>query len=237
MDDQLRIFTYHRVHDDGDVTVPDDPGRVNASDFQQQMTYLANAGFQTVTHHQIAAWLWDGKPLPPRAVALDFDDNRLNVFENAFPIMHSFHFTGTVFTVTNLANGELLPKMDHYPAMRWAHLLELRDVGWCIAPHTCTHRLLTKISLDETRQEMIDSYQRVRDMTGEDAPYFAYPNGHWNDELEAIAKQVFRTARHWHHDDAPLVTRHTDPYRLPAVNVAANMTMPRFQSLTVNRAR
>ena len=69
-------------------------------------------------------------------------------------------------------------------------------------------------------------------MTGVDAPYFAYPAGLWTDELEALARELFRTARHWHQDNAPLVTSHTDPHRLPGVNVAMDMTMQRFRSLT-----
>lgn len=227
----LRILTYHRVHNDDDVTNPDDPGRVNLSEFRQQMEYLAEGGFQTVTHREIAAWLLHDESLPPRPVAIDFDDNRLNVFENAFPIMRDLGFAGTVFTVTDLADGAPLPEMDHYPAMRWDRLLELRDAGWCIAPHTCTHRYFTTTTVEEARQEMIQSYRRVREVTEEETPYFAYPGGCWNHELEAIAKEYFRTTRHWHHEDVPPITRDHDPYRLPGVNVALDMTMERFRGL------
>ncbi len=231
MTDHLPILTYHRVHRDDDVTVVDDPGRVNLSEFEKQMRHLADAGCVTVTHRDIAAWLLDGAPLPDRAVAVDFDDNRLNVFENAWPIMRDYGFGGTVFTITDLADGGPVEKMDHYPAMQWPRLLELRDAGWCIAPHTRTHRFLTEIPLDEARLEITQSYDRVREMTGEDVPYFAYPGGYWNEDLEAIAKQLFRTARHWHRTDAPKATVDCDPYRLPGVNVAMDMTMGRFRGI------
>lgn len=219
------------MHHNDNITVPNDPGRVNLSQFKQQMQYLSNGGFQTVTHRQIAAWLLDDKPLPPHPVALDFDDNRLNIFQNAFPIMSQFGFTGTVFTVTDLADGQPLPRMDQYPAMRWDQLLKLQDAGWCIAPHTRTHRFLTEISLTEARQEMDHSYQRVRQMTGEDTPYFAYPAGLWNEDLETIAKQIFRTTRHWFLAENPPVTHDTSPYRLPSINIAMDMTMPAFETL------
>ena len=235
MSPSLRILTYHRVHEDSDVTVADDPGRVNLSAFKQQMQYLAEGGFSTVTHREIAAWLCDGATLPSRAVALDFDDNRLNVIENAFPVMQDHGFSGTVFTITNLADGVPLPRMEQHPAMRWKHLLKLHEAGWCIAPHTCTHRFLHEIPLAEAREEMVHSHQRVEEMTGEDAAYFAYPAGFWNDDLEGIARDVFRTARHWHEHDAPPVTGATDPYRLPGVNVAMDMTMVRFRSLLTGR--
>lgn len=231
LDQTLPILTYHRVHLDADVTIPADLGRVNLSEFEKQMRYLAEAGCRTVTHREIAAWLLDGASLPQRAVAIDFDDNRRNVLDNAFPVMREYGFVGTVFTVTDLADAKPLPEMDHIPAMHWAQLLQLRDAGWCIAPHTCTHRFLTEIPLDEARHEMAASYDRVREMTGEDAAYFAYPGGYWNDDLEAFARQLFKTARHWHLQDAPKVTANGDPHRLPGVNVAMDMTMQRFGSI------
>ena len=237
MNTPLPILTYHRVHNDDDVTVPDDPGRVNLSEFTKQMQHLAECGRQTVTHSQIAAWLLEDKAIPDNAVAIDFDDNRQNVFDNAWPIMHDLGFVGTVFTITDLADKKPLPGMEMYLAMDWCTLNELCDVGWCIAPHTCTHTVLTQTDLDTARQEMQQSCDRVREMTGIDSPYFAYPSGCWNQDLENIAKTIFKTARHWYpiqDVDVPPVTSDCDPYRLSGVNIALDMTFERFRGLVAD---
>lgn len=236
---QIPILTYHRIHADEDISVPDDTGRVDLSEFLRQLDALVQAGISSVTHHDLAAWLYDDRELPERAVALDFDDNRLNVFENAFPAMQERDLHGTVFTVTHLADAKPLPHMEAYPSMLWQHLTRLRDAGWCIAPHTMRHLHLAGPergikSIDEARLEMEGSLERVREMTGVDAPYFAYPVGSCDEELEATAKTLFKTARHWQASephDIPVVTKGTDPYRLTGINVAFDMTPERFKQI------
>jgi peptidoglycan/xylan/chitin deacetylase (PgdA/CDA1 family) len=237
--DSIPILTYHRVHPDHETTVPDDQGRVNLGEFRRQMEYLVAQGVKTVTHHDLAGWLHGGEALPDRPVAIDFDDNRLNIFENAFPILQEHGFRATVFTVTDLADRKPLPAMDIYPAMTWEHLEQLRDAGWCIAPHTRRHLFLTGPQkgvrdLDEVRDEMAGSLERVRTVMGIDAPYFAYPAGFWDEDVEAVAKTLFKTARHWQNSaagDIPFVRRDTDPYRLVGINVALSMGFDRFRSI------
>ncbi|MCH2202329.1 MAG: hypothetical protein MK102_10185 [Fuerstiella sp.] len=54
-------------------------------------------------------------------VNLNFDDNRLNIFENAAPVMSEYGFTGTVRTISRLANGDL-PDDQTFPSMNRDHL-------------------------------------------------------------------------------------------------------------------
>ena len=201
------------------------------------------------THGDGPAAVWSlGQTLSPAgaalvngtaAHALDFDDNRLNVLENAFPVMRERDFRGTVFTVTYLADGKPPPHMKGYPAMGWPDLMQLRDAGWCVAPHTMRHLTLAgpnrKIKdLEEVREEMAGSLERIREVTCMDTPYFAYPEGCWDEEVEAIAKTLFKTARHWQTEETdpfPVATRETDPFRLVGINVAFDMTMERFRQI------
>ena len=87
---KVPILCYHRVHRDDDC--PPTPhagaycGHVSLSAFQRQMQYLAQERFTTVTHRDLAEWLLAGRSLPERAVAVDFDDNRIHVMENACPV-------------------------------------------------------------------------------------------------------------------------------------------------------
>jgi len=111
MAEQIPILVYHRVHRPDEVTVSNDGGRADLPEFERQMKYLEESGVQTVTHAQIAAWLRGEVDLPERVVAIDFDDNRLAVMENAFPVMERYGFKGTVWVITDLADGKDLPGM------------------------------------------------------------------------------------------------------------------------------
>ena len=70
------------------------------------MKYLKKEGFQTVTYREIESWLYDGDELPERAMAIDFDDNRLNVMGNACPVLDVLGFVATGFVITDLASGK-----------------------------------------------------------------------------------------------------------------------------------
>lgn len=245
MAERIPILVYHRVHHPDDVTVPNDGGRVDLPEFERQMDTLKKRGVQTVTHAQIAAWLLEGAPLPERAVGIDFDDNRSHVLENAFPIMRERGFTGTVWVITDLADGATVPGLMLYPAMDWKALTELRDAGWCIGSHTRQHLFLAGMEnapdiagaapAPQTEQELLEeltgSRQAVERHMGSSAPYFAYPGGSWNEEVERHVRSAYDTARVWCAPTAapwPVNTKHTDPYRLSGINVASYLSFDAF---------
>ena len=119
---RIPILTYHRVHSDDDPGMPavspgGHCGHVTLSVFQRQMAVLAERGFRTVQHGDIGDWLYGRAELPTGpVVALDFDDNRLNVYENAAPAMDEHGFTGTVWAISRLADGNL-PEYQKFPWM------------------------------------------------------------------------------------------------------------------------
>ena len=234
----IPILCYHRVHTAEDApAVPAEGycGHVVVEAFRRQMEALAERGFRTATHRELAGWLLDGKRLPERSVLIDFDDNRLNVYQNAFPIMKELGFTGTVFVVSQLAEGADLGDMSHpYPAMGWGELRDLAEAGWTMGAHTRTHVELDKLLGEEDgrakcEREIAGSREEIEERLGGPVEWFAYPVGLWNEEVEGIVKGSFRTARHWRGEgEAVYNTRETNPYRLQANNVSAQLAFEGF---------
>lgn len=94
---------------------------------------------------------------------------------------------------------------------------ELARGGMTIGGHTHTHPILTKITLDEARQDILTNRMALRDITGETPQLFAYPNGrpltdylreHRDLVKEAGYRAAFCTAR-------GVATRETDMFQLP----------------------
>lgn len=235
---QIPILCYHRVHSDDDSAVPrvassDYCGHVTASIFRRHMAMLADNGFGVVTHDAVAKWLYGELELPSGpVVAIDFDDNRLNVFENAYPIMNEYGFKATVFCVSDLADGNL-PNMQLYPWMTWKHLGALYDNGWTIGAHTASHQHLAQLckgacGMDGSKrvmEELLDCNAAIRRELGLKPEHFAYPSGDWSEEVEAYVARYYKTARLWYGDDQlKWNTFATHPYRLVAINVSMNMS-------------
>jgi len=204
------------------------------------MAMLADRGFRVVTHHVLMKWLYGEQDLPAGPVAcIDFDDNRLNVFEHAFPIMNEYDFKGTVFVISRLADGDL-PDLQIYPWMNWQHLGELAEASWTIGAHTASHMHLAQLlkgadGLDGDRRvqdELVTCNEAFERELGFQPDHFAYPSGDWSEQVEALVVRYYRTARDWcGSDHLRLNTFMTHPYRLIGVNVSMTMTDAMFSRL------
>ena len=236
---KVPILTWHRVHTDDDphmpvVTPAGHCGHVTLTMFRRQMEALAQRGIQSIHHENIADWLYGRADLPSTpVVALNFDDNRLNIFENAAPVMAEYGFTGTVWTISRLADGDL-PDYQTYPSMNWDHLGQLLEQGWEIGAHTASHFFGPALmrgthgpgGLQRYVNELVECNQAIARRLGIRPKHFAYPGGEWNNETEALIVRYYETARHWVCDDVPYQpnTFATNPYRLQAINVSMQMS-------------
>ena len=112
------------------------------------------------------------------------------------------------------------------PRMRWRELEKLVAAGWAIGAHTRTHWFLTTIPEgpegdEHIRYELTRGKADIEENLGVPAEDFAYPNSMWNDRIEGMVRDVYRTARHCRmFGQAEYITRRTDPYRLPTMNVS-----------------
>ena len=232
---KVPILCYHRIHRNDENLLPPPIGQycghTLVSDFRQQMEWLAEAGISVVTHEDLYDWTTQGKTLPLPCVVINFDDNRRNVLDNAFPILQEMAWTATMFTVTGLAAGDC-PDMMTYPWMDWNDLKVLQEAGWIIGAHTYHHLALAdpQHTADTIREELLRSREDIRQHLGVAPKHFAYPVGSWNSSVETVVKQYFKSARHW----SPLPPWNynqpeTDPFRLVAINVSAQMPFEEFR--------
>ena len=72
----------------------------------------------------------------------------------------------------------------------WDELRALAKAGVTLAAHTRTHPLLTRVSPEQARAEIVGSRQDLQREIGSALPVFCYPNGHHNDTVVNILKQA-----------------------------------------------
>ncbi|NVJ49059.1 MAG: polysaccharide deacetylase family protein [Gammaproteobacteria bacterium] len=86
----------------------------------------------------------------------------------------------------------------HYRPMSWHQAQAIIDNGHDIAPHTMTHRILSRLNDQQSEQEIIGSWDRTCEMLNGVAPVFAYPTGRITDygrrEMATIARSSIKCA-------------------------------------------
>lgn len=90
------IICYHRINDNSNSYLR--PMIVKS--FDRQMQYLSKA-YNPVSLERIIEHIRDGRPLPPKAIAITFDDGYRDNYENAYPILKKYSIPATVFLTTD----------------------------------------------------------------------------------------------------------------------------------------
>lgn len=92
--------------------------------FNQQMNYLYQQHFSTITTEDLEGYLTGKMILPQRTVVITFDDGLQSVYRYAYPILKRYHLKATEFMITgrivktpfawnpNKANPLSYPEMD-----------------------------------------------------------------------------------------------------------------------------
>jgi hypothetical protein len=104
------ILRYHSVSTVADGThLCLDPGlAVAPDDFDRQCTYLKQH-YTVISLDEMVERLASGRTLPPKAVALTFDDGYLDNYTRAFPILMRHGLNATFYVTTNcIDNREIL---------------------------------------------------------------------------------------------------------------------------------
>jgi len=186
----LPVFIYHHVV----------PGRASGSrvtrtlfvtpdDFEQQLKYLKDNDYRTISFDDLADCLEYGVPAPEHAAIITFDDGWANQFAYAFPLLQKYDFTATFFIVTDY--------LDHPNFMTTDQLKVLIAAGMTIGSHSRSHPALATIGNPRRLEDEISGSKAwLEERLGVPVDSFAYPYGSYTAAVVAVVKAAgYRTAR------------------------------------------
>ena len=185
------ILTYHHV-----ARVPADHPRgnlfVSPEEFECQMEYLKKKQFPVVSLDQIRAGLLGETSLPPKAVAISFDDGFEDNYLHAFPILKKYGFPATVFMITEKIGSRGSPdpgEEEDNCYLSPDQLREMAGAGITIGSHSATHPHLGRIPFNQADREITHSKKVLEDLLGLPVRWFCYPFGSFYPELmESVRK-------------------------------------------------
>jgi len=90
-------------------------------------------------------------------------------------------------------SGSLLSQRRFF--LEWDQVCEMRAAGIEMGSHGCSHRILTRIKLQNAEDELVRSKAEVERHTGQEVKHFAFPDGAANRDLMALVEKAgYRTA-------------------------------------------
>lgn len=185
----IPILMYHYVRVAPD---PTDTIGINLSVkpelFAQQMRYLADNGYTTLTMSDVYAILAGRQALPPKPIALTFDDGYRDFYTAAWPVLRQYNFKATSNVVSGFIDADLY--------MTWAMIRELDASGLVeIGVHTSNHADLVALSQARRWQEISGSKAAIERGLGHPVTAFAYPAGKYDaGVIELVRKAGYLTA-------------------------------------------
>jgi peptidoglycan/xylan/chitin deacetylase (PgdA/CDA1 family) len=176
----LRVLMYHKVND-----LPENPLSVPVSVFDEQMAQLRELRYTVVDLDAVLAHYSEGRPLPPRAVLITFDDGYYDNLANARDVLRRHGYPAVLFVpIGYLDDRYPLPHEERLAqrgllnrTLGWDELDELERDGIRIESHGISHRPLAALEVDEAAREIVLSRLRLEERLGRAVRAFAYVKG------------------------------------------------------------
>ncbi|MFA7272064.1 MAG: polysaccharide deacetylase family protein [Candidatus Omnitrophota bacterium] len=144
--------------------------------FRRQMRFLKKHHYNVVPLSAVADLIRDNKKIPPRTIAITFDDGYKDNYTYAFPILKEYNFPATVFVIINEIGR---PAQDR---ISWDEIALMQESGLVtFGSHTLTHPYFSKeVSPGSLKKEIRDSKKILEKKLGRKVDSFAYPVGRFD---------------------------------------------------------
>lgn len=201
------ILLYHNVDEagEGDYSITQET-------FLSHLDALQQAGYETVTFQQMAAYVERGEPLPEHPVALTFDDGYLSNYEIVWPALRERGMTGTIFIIGSSVGKDTYKDTGAgiIPHFSYEQAEEMSSSGvLSIQLHTYDMHQYQPLEPDggrrgclprpdespeQYRQALTDDFskaiQELEENTSETALVLSYPGGDYSQEAEQVSAQL-----------------------------------------------
>jgi len=193
---------------------------VSPARFEEQLRYLKENGYQSVTLRDLVYHLALGWPLPERPVILTFDDGYLDVYTYAYPLLKKHGFVATFFLVTAPIDQE------NPEYVTWDQVALMHEGGMEFGAHSYTHPDLRDKPVDYIVWQVVGSKEAIEARTQEPVRVFSYPSGAY----DQLVVDVLRSAHFWAAvtigNGGPV---HSDGlFEIPRIRIRGGDSMDRF---------
>lgn len=227
----IAILGYHHILPDADKEAyfPDSMWVNTLSSFEEQMKYLYEEGYQTLSLDAFYDWYQGSKPRTGKYVVITFDDGFLSSITYADPVLKRYGFTGSVFVIGSQISDQ--PQTFDPTRRQHASLEDMKQAtNMMFYSHTYDlHKKKPDFKvnmLDE--QDLKEDIEKARRDVSID--YVAYPYGKYNDRIQDVLHQM-GTKMAFGYNENKKATQDDAQYAVPRFNINAYTRMDVFAQM------
>lgn len=185
IDSGIPVLTYHHIlRDEENTRFRHTSTTTSVRAFSNQMTWLRDMGYTTLTMYQLEGYVRNKINLPGRAVVITFDDGLKSVSRYAYPILKQYGFNATAFIISSRIKRH--PQKWDPKSLQFMSVSELNAIRDVFDFQSHTHflhrvdRLHHPILLSRSYHNILFDFERSRRALGQFNPhvlYLSYPFG------------------------------------------------------------
>lgn len=174
---QIPVIMYHGV---SDTTWGLEGLFMKVADFEAQMKYLSDNGYETIFIEDIEKD-YTGK----KVVALTFDDGYVDFYTNVLPIIKKYNIKANLYVITSTTNNNKYINEEQIKEIANSGLVS-------IGSHTVYHNSLATLNEDSIESELRDSKKYLENLIGKEIKTICYPSGSYNTSVLNIASKYYK---------------------------------------------
>ncbi len=230
------ILMYHSISDEAHARFR--KFAVSPAHFAEQMAYLAEQRYTTLTVSQYVRRRNLGPALPDRVVVLTFDDGFADFQTAALPVLKRYGFTATLYLPTAfIGDTSRWLQWEHEadrPLLTWPQVTEVQAQGIECGAHSHRHLPLDVLPLEVARTEITRCKQILEDQLGCEVTSFAYPYGYHRSAIRRLVQAAgYSTACAVQYKRSSI---EEDVFTLSRFIVAGTLALDSFIELLCDRA-
>ncbi len=154
---------------------------VSPAAFEKQLSFLKRNNYNVLPLEKMIDLISEGK-LPPKAIALTFDDGYRDFYTYAFPVLRKYGMPATMFIIVNEVGRKEGDRLS------WEEIKEMQGSGLItFGSHSMDAEPLINIESEERiKRNIFQSKRDLEDKLGCAVTMFSYPEGFLNKRIRDL---------------------------------------------------
>lgn len=201
------VLMYHSIQENGAEY------QVTEAQLEEQLAWLAQNGYESITSADLLAWMTYRAPLPEKPIMISIDDGNSSDW-TFLELLERYGFEG-IFSLPNYA--ELT-----------ASQIRTLDRAGEVCGHTVSHENLSTLSYDDQVYQIFENKKYLEDILGNKITCFAYPFGAYSGLTPYVVIEAGYLMAFNVNGGLQALDGSIDRWHIPRVNVSGNGTLDDF---------